>query len=744
MNNSVNLYRSEDAAQNLILSGARQGGAGETLDLRALFATLRRRRRLFLAVAGTIFLAAVVLTFLTTPLFTATTTVVIDTLQAQLVPNSEQVLPSGGDTTGVVDTQVQVIMSTEMAGKVDDALQLDSSAIFDPSKVRVGIRRSVYNMLGGTSAPDPRTYDRQAQREFVISQLIGHLSVLRVGTTYSLQIAFSSPSPVFAAAIANEFARQYSNEQTRDKEAANAKARVFLSGRIDQLQQQAEADTRAVQEYRIKNNLLSTNGAALTEAEVSTYNQQVATARAQAAEDSAQLSTAQRQLSTGTTGNGNDVGVALTSPVVSSLRTQRAELAAQLANLQSRYGPRHPEVLKTQQQLANLDASLKKEVDSVIAGLRARSNVSQQRLGSINGSLAGARGTLMGSNHALIGFDDLNRKAQTSQALYETYLNRYKETVAQEGTEQSQARVVTWATVPSKQSSPILFLNLFLAVFLGIGAGLAVSLVSELLFSGLTTGEDIEHRLGVRYLGGVPLLSTVVKRAKVPGDAVVEHPHSAFAEAFRSMRTSIDYVVDAQVQVVMITSALPQEGKTTTSFCLARSVAMQGEKVVIVDCDSRRRSLNRFIPEQREAGLVEVLRGDAMLEEALVLDEASGAYILPLNRTKLENLDLIAGEAMAQLIQTLRADFTYIILDTAPILPIADARLLAPLADAVVMAVRWRKTPDHAVRAAIRLLPAGRSYLAGVALTRINMKKQARFGYGDPSFYYHQYKAYYG
>lgn len=744
MNRSVQLYRDDDLArQNLALSAGSAQGGGDRLDLNGLLGTLRRRRTLFLSLAIGIFLVGLVLTLRQEPIYTASTTVVIETTREQLTPVGEAVLQDpAAATSPVVDTEVQVLLSNELANKVADALRLDTLARYDAQQQRPGLRQRIRAALtGGTPAVPQRAYDAQAQREYVINALRAGLRVTREGLTYALGISFTSPDPVFAAAVANEYGRQYTQQSLLRQRSANANATAFLTRRIAELRGQAQKDTLAVQQYRIANNLLSANASQLTESEVSTYNQEVAAARAAAAEDRARLATAQRQLSTGS--KGDDVGEALSSGVVSSLRTQRAGLAVQLAELNTRYGPRHPDVLKAKEQLADLDGSIQKEIDRVISNLKAKTSVSDQRLGSIQGSLAGARGTLAGSNRALVGFDDLTRRAEASQGLYETYLARLKQALAQEGTEQADARTITWAQVPSTPSSPNIPLNMFLAAVLGLGAGLAAAFIAELAFRGLTTGEDVESRLGLPYLGGVPLVKSVMKWKGSEVDALVAHPNSAFAEAFRSLHASTGHAIDAVPQVIAITSALPQEGKSTIAAGLARVIALDGGDVVLVDCDLRRRSVNRLVAEDRPVGLIEVLRGQATLDEALTRDEPSGAWLLPIGARRSEPGDLFGGEPMRLLIAELRARFATVILDTAPVLPIVDTRVLATLADAVVFAARWRRTADHAVTSALRLLPRGRAHVAGVVLSQVDARKQARFGFGDPSFYYNQYKDYY-
>jgi polysaccharide biosynthesis transport protein len=195
--------------------------------------------------------------------------------------------------------------------------------------------------------------------------------------------------------------------------------------------------------------------------------------------------------------------------------------------------------------------------------------------------------------------------------------------------------------------------------------------------------------------------------------------------------------------VIAIASSLPKEGKTTSAICLARSYVLSGQRTVIVDCDLRRQGVSRYLRNQPSgAGLLEVLRGAATLSDALVA-EGTGLHVLPISGHSTDENELLTGDQLDRLLDDLRQRFDKIILDTAPILPIADARVIVAKADATLLLVRWRKTPDRAVRAALRMLPPNDVNLVGVALSLVNMKKQVQFGYGDGEFYYNNYKSYY-
>lgn len=739
-------YRGPAQAEQAIthVEAEAHGDAADRLDLQKLISAFRRRLGVFFLVLLNCVAIAIAITAYQTPTYTAVSRVMINIREQQVTPQQDpsalSALPS---TSPVVDTEVEVIGSRQLAGQVASELRLDRNPAFNPalSPPKQGL---LDRLLGRPVAPVSRI-EASPTDQAIVDRLLSGLSVRRVGATYAIDISYTADDPKQAALIADAFAKTYVGEQLQAKAAANRQASAMLGSRIEELQRQAVADAAAVQQYRIENDLLSTSGATLTEQEISTYNQQVAEARVEAAADAARLNTARQQLAAGST--GEDVGEALNSGVIQSLRAQRVAVSARVADMQGRYGGKHPEILKAQRELADIDAQIQGEVTRVISNLEAKSEVSRQRLASIAGSLSVARGTLTQNNRSMVGLSELEQKAAASQALYESYLNRYKQTDAQEGTEQSDSRVISGARIPSKPSGPNLPLNIAFGLMLGLGAGLVGVIATEMLDSSLTTAEDVERRLGKRYLAGIPLLSSLKgERGMSPINAVVKHPNSAFAEAYRNLRASLKYAtLNGPVTVIAVTSALPQEGKTTTSICMARSAALQGQRVVLIDCDMRRRELNRLTRgREREAGLLEVLAGQARLEDALVKDDATNAMILPLNTTVAGAHDLVGGEAMDALLATLRERFDLVILDTTPVLPLADTRILATKVDVVVLVARWRKTSEHAVHAALRLLPTDAVTVAGVVLNRIHLGQQQRFGYGDASYYYRQYAQYYG
>jgi exopolysaccharide transport family protein len=720
--------------------GSPNGGGGG-IDVDRLQAAFQRRLRLMIAVAIVVFSAIVLITLEATPKYTAKAEVMLDRHQQKVV-DAQEVLSGLPPDSNAVDTEVQVISSHALARRVVDALNLQTDPDFNPRLRPPG--------LFSRGAPEPAPTSMagvEREKERATDILLGGLKVARTGVTYVIGISYTSKSSRKASILANAFADQYLNDQLETKFEATKRASDWLNSKLTGLRSQAESSDAAVQAYKSANGLLSSEGNTITEQSISGLSEQIAQAKAAEAEVSARVSTARAQLAHGS--NGEDVGEALSSPVVSQLRAQRAEVSRQVADLEGRYGPRHPDLLKAKRQLGDIDSQITAEIQRIISGLEAQEQVARQRTASLQASLAGSKGTLSANNNASVRLNELQRDADSVKTLYQSYLDRFKQTTAQQGIEETDARILSRAEVPLRPSSPNVPLNFALGILLGIAAAVAAAAIAELLDRGLASGDDVERELGVPSLVGIPHLLSVTdlkgrQRSIRPTDFIVEKPLSRFAEAFRTLRTSIVYSnLDRKIQVISVASAVPGEGKSTTCAALARTSALAGAAVVAVDCDLRRRSLHKLFDLEPQLGLLDVLTGAATLDQALVLDQASGAYILPLTTAPFTPKDVFGSDAMDNLLRQLRARFDFILLDTPPVLAVADAAVICAKADAVVFITRWRKTSRRFVEQSLRVLSGVGAYVAGVSLTQVDAKQQARSGYADAAYYYKQYRGYY-
>lgn len=714
------------------------------VDVHRITAMFRRRLKLFVAVGALVFAAGALITFQQVPRYTATARVLIDQRKQQIVAPEQAVVSGLPDESSAVDTEVEVLKSRSIAERVAAQSALFTDPRWNGADAKPGLLHRIRNFF---SPGEKKAVDPQIQRQEVIDALLDGLDVQRANDTFMIDVGYTSEDPAEAAKLANQFASAYIADQITAKFDTTQQAAQWLNQRLGSIRQQVDSADAAVQSYKASHNLLSAQGATLTEQEISSLDQQLALARANAAEANARLQTARSQLARGST--GEDVGEALSSPVIQSLRAQRAVASQKVADMQGRYGDRHPDLLKAKRELADIDVQINQEIGRIISNLEAQSQVARQHAASVEASVGQTRGTLATNNQASVKLNELQRNADAANTLYQSFLERFKQTTAQQGMEQSDARVVSGASIPTSPSEPRTTLDLAFALIVAFVIATIAIVIAEIFDSGLTTAEDIEHDFRLPALGSIPSLWSLIETEEVapgttPADYVVQKPLSGFAETFRNLRSALLLCrTGGAARLVAITSSLADEGKTTTSFCLGRVAALSGDRVVIVDCDLRRRGLNAFVPESHKEGLIEVLSGQRAIKDVIMKDTPSGAVVLPLGRSPFTPRDLFSSHAMQKVFSELQRDYDLVLLDAPPVLAVADSRSIANRADAVVMLARWRATPRKAVEAALKILAGADAFVAGIVLTRVDQKQQSKFGYGDPAYYYSSYEKYY-
>jgi polysaccharide biosynthesis transport protein len=736
-------------------------------EFQRMLLILRRRRRLFLTTMLIVF-SVVALLLLTMPSkYAATATVLIDehtqdvlglnALNAQDAAEDQLVTDSSA-----VDTQVEVLRSTALASQVVDQLHLDQDPEFNTSLAPPTLMGEVFGVIGHIfpSPPGDPALAAPLQHERVVEAVIRDTDVKRTGLTYTIDVTFTSQDRAKAQTIANAFVQAYLTQGLDTKVDATNSAASWLDQRLNQLRQDVQIADDAVEQYTISNNLMSgATNTTLTEQEVSTVTSQLAQARADEAAQDARLATATQQLAAGS--NGGDIAEALNNPVVQALRTQQAAASAQLADLQSRYGEKYPDVIKAKRALADLNAQIQIEIQRVLSNLKALSQAAHTRTASLEASLAQTKGSLAGNNRSLVRLNQLQSNDDAAKAIYQAFLGRYKEALAKQGVQAPDARMASAAKLPTSAEWPnkkiVFAVGLVLAAMAGGGAVVG----TELLKQGVFSSAEIEEAFDLPSLAELPTLASTLdgswpslslpfsgrkrghNKRLDPVAYVVSKPLSRFAEAFRNLRAAIATCrTGTVVKVVAVTSSLPGEGKTTTAMCLGRSAAQAGMRVLVIDCDLRQRSINRMLSLDPTIGLIEVLNGTAPVAEALVQDSETGLVVLPVAKSAFTPKDLFGAATMGRLLGELRRDFDLIILDTAPVLAVADTRVICPYADAVVMLTRWRRTPRKAVTSALKALDSPTTFVAGAALTQVDLKEQARVGEGAGA-YERAYKKYY-
>jgi len=701
-----------------------------------ILAAIHRNRKLALAV-GLLAAAAVILVTLSiTPLYKSSASIMLDTRRKQVV-DVQAVLSNLPSDTFVVDSEAQVLQSPDLARKVIARLNLAqdpefNSALRDPStlsSLRKGAAHGLASLAGwlGLAQPRQESVSPERREAAILQTFRSNLTIARQGLTYVINITFWSEDAGKARRIADAVAETYLQQQRDAKVQATQRANTLIQTRVKALQQQVFRAEQAVADYKSKHGLLNAVGAPLTEQVISALNTQMATAQAQEAEQAGRLAAARAQLQR----NGSDgVGQAALSETVRQLRAQQAELITQEADLARRYGPRHPALIKVRSQRQALDTALVAEVQRVIGAQQAEASAAASRASSLRASIAKDRQQLAANNSAGVRLAELERDANAVRGVYESFLNRLKQTAAQEGLQEADAAIVSRASLPLQPSSPSWMLAAAIAAALALlAAGLAV-LLREFFHRGVRSPFEAEHAVGL------PVIATIPQIAKAnPAAYVVQRPLSDFAEAIRNLRTSLFLSrAGTPPKIVALMSALPHEGKTTTALALGRQCAESGARVLIVDADLRRHALTAHLDEPVPYGLVELLEGRAPLERCLYRDPLSSAMILPVARGNGASNDLFFAHDLEPLFARLRERFDIILVDTAPLLPLAEPRVVAAHADAAVLLTHWHKTSQTAMQDAARLMRSLDVPIAGLVLTCADMKLLDSFGYSARSY----------
>ncbi len=723
----------------------------EGLNLAALIGALRRRRAVLIACLLAFPLVAFIAAKNMTPRYTAATTVMFEP-QEYAARELQSILRDESTTDAVLASQVEIVRSLSVARRLVARFGLterdefawwledrkradtlpyrlreslaDSVAAISPDLAEFIAPRPIANI------PPPEIAEIQAAES-----VLGRLEVQVVRNSRVLQIRFTSEDPQLAAAVANLAAELYIADQLDAKFNAVRRANDWLDARVAQLREEVSKNEAQIAEIRSQAGLTRGVNAGLQTEQISRITQDLVEARNVLAGAEARLGAARSG------GGGSDL-TALGSANLVAQRTARDEARRELDRLSATLGPGHPDVRAAASRLAAAERAVGAETSRVIQALDAEARAARARVASLETSLREQQDRLNRTQGAEIRLNALERETEAARSLLRAVLERSQSTVSQTAIEKPDARVLSPATVPGVPSFPKPTLFVAAAAALGVLFGLLLVWFLEQADSTIRSGDEIRSALGLPCLALVPMLRRGILGRHRVEDYVARKPLSPFSEAMRTLRAAL-WLGTEPPKIVVITAARPGEGKTTTAIALSRSAAMNGERVLLVDCDIRQPSVGRAFRAEAAPGVTDLLLGQASYDQIVRRDHLTGLDYIPAGAAEIHSLGLFMSEAMASLLERVRRDYDLVVLDAPPALAMADARVVARLADATLLCVKWRDTPRSVVRNSLALLEDAKARIVGAALTQVDAKTHRRSGYADSEVYHPRYSGYF-
>ncbi|HYG88110.1 MAG TPA: Wzz/FepE/Etk N-terminal domain-containing protein [Azospirillum sp.] len=727
-----------------------------TIDLIGTLRRLKRRRGLIVGVVAAGLLAAAPLIMLVKAEYTARASIIFDPLQRHMFDSKAGLkdLPTSDE---MVAGQVEVVRSRKVIGRVVQKLDLTANpelntALAEPSLLEswLDIRGHVRTVMGEAQAllaayfpgavdavePAPAVSVEDA----VIDEVQNRLGVRQLAPAPVVRLSFKARDPELAARVTNAIADEYL-AFLRDTKATMMEHTVkWLDDRITVLRAEVDKRDRAVVEFRSAAGLMQGPGMVqgsslgsgqnwpLASQEITEVMLRMAQARAENRTTMSRLEQVEAQLRR--PGGAESASEVIDSPLVQNLRRDLSAARKQLADASASGAELHPKVITARAQVNELQAALRAEVDRIVANLRSRLTLAAEQEKALAGILNGQYDRAGALNEKEVQLRALQRDADVSLTTLQAFLARSKEISEFVSDSPIDAEVISYASTPEEADPPGRSTLLIVALFGTTLAGISLALVMDFVDSTIRTRDEAEIVTGRPMLELLPTVG--YQRRRPVTDRVIDEPHSAFTESLRSLSTTLlQGGPGAHGTTILVTSSLPQEGKTTLTLSLGRLLARGKRKVVVVDCDLRRAGLHAALGGARSPGVSDYVAGQADLDSLLRADSRTPLSYVPAGSRVEDPMEVLGSQRMKTLLDLLATRFDVVLIDVPPVLAVNDARMFAGLVDTTLLLVSWASTRRETVVSAVRRLADVNMSVDGVVLSRVDLKRYANYERGS-------------
>jgi succinoglycan biosynthesis transport protein ExoP len=640
-----------------------------------------------------------------------------------------------------IRTQMEILKSRVLAEKVISKLELDKHPAMESGEFTLASLKFWKSWF-----PAPTEEDLHGA---LVKRFSDALTIEQVRNSQVVKISFESPNRELAANVPNALAELYIENDLETKVQMMQKANGWLTRRMGGMRSNLEASEAALQNYREQKNIVDTKGVALNgaSAQLDKISTNVITSRQQ-------LSEAQNAYNQVKNLKGQPPSAFESIPaVLKSLlyqQTKAAEVRAEnnVASLKDRYGSQHPKMVAAQAELAESKDSLARQVQSIVAGIEKEYEVAKENNRSAESTQSQVKSEIQNVNRKEFQLSVLQRDVDSNRQLYDQFMSRAKENNVGANLETTVAHIIDPAIPTKNPVKPQKGLIFGVVLVLGPVLGMMLAFLLEILDSTIKNAFEVESKLGMPMLGVVQILEPKKKRAKgvTSYDAAMsflKDSHSSFSESFRTIRTGVLLsAIDQPHKIIMVTSSLPQEGKTTVAINLASALA-QMKRVLMVDADLRMPTVGKsFGEDPGKPGLLDVLVGTSTLAQAIHSTPSPNLFVLPSGKLLTNPLELVSSVRFEEALATLKGQFDMIVLDCPPVMLVSDSLVLSRQVDAVVYVIRADQTTRQQALSGLKRLQDVNAPLLGVVLNLVDLEKVERYSKYKGGYYSYGYGKY--
>jgi len=705
------------------------------------FRVLVKRKWIVVGCLVTIFTVVAIATLRQVPVYEANGSIAVKKPDSSLNFKDANAISFDYYDPTEMETEVKILQSDLLALQVIKELNLDRQPEFGGKTAASALPSSL------DLAPDPLEAD-PSRTSSLLSSFKGRLTISLIPNSRIMSVRFRDSDPQTAQNVVNKLMGDYQENNYKTRFNNTMQVSDWLGQQLVDLQMKVETSQEKLVRYQKEHEILGIDEKQnITTAKLDELNRALTLAESERMEKEAfyrLMESGDPDAIASSAGGLEDSGSGgqSASGLLESLRTKQADLKLQVADLNTQFGPSYPKLAQLNNQLAEIDIELKAEMKKIASKVKGQYTTALGREELLGQALEKQKQAANKLNESAIEYSLLKRDLETNRQLYEGLLEKLKEAGISEGLKSNNFQIVNSARVPTYPVEPNVPRNLGFAFVLGLTSGVGLAFLLEGLDNTVRTTEQAQAISGLPPLGMIPLGSKTAREGAASkrlmlassNEAVelITHvrPQSQMAESYRALRTSLLLShLGAPPKVIMVTSALPQEGKSTTSINCAVVLAQKGVRVLLIDCDLRRPSIHKTLGMGPRSGLSNVLTGSITLKQAItVAPTLPNLDVLPAGTPPPNPAELLASTNMRDVLAELRDKYDHIVLDTPPTLSVTDAVVLSPRADAIVLVIRSGSTTKQALRRSRDILMQVNARVSGVLLNAVDLS--------SPDYYY--------